>query len=224
MAISAVVFDAYGTLFDVHSVIARCNALFPGHGSALSQLWRQKQLEYTWLRSLMDRYESFEAITEAALTHACAGLSLTLSTAGRRDLMQAYRHLTAYPEVADALTGLGDCRLAILSNGSPEMLNAVVRHAGLDRTLDRVLSVDELRIFKPHPSVYRLAVDKLQVRAEDIAFVSSNYWDVCGAASFGFQSFWINRAKATPDELGVKPKAVLERLTDLIGIVGVTGD
>jgi 2-haloacid dehalogenase len=220
MPITAVVFDAYGTLFDVHSVIARCDATFPGRGAALSQAWRQKQLEYTWLRSLMGRYESFEAVTEHALKHTCTALGLALSEANVRDLMQAYRALATYPEVADALAGMRDCRLAILSNGSPAMLNAVVKHAKLDRVLDHVLSVDEIRVFKPHPSVYRLAVDKLHARAEDVGFVSSNYWDACGAASFGFQAFWINRAKARPDELGVKPKANLERLTDLIGLIG----
>ncbi len=220
MAISAVVFDAYGTLFDVHSVITRCNTLFPGRGPELSRLWRQKQLEYTWLRSLMGRYESFEAITEHALRHACASMNLTLSAAGVAELMQAYRRLDNYPEVVDALTGLRDCRLAILSNGSPEMLDAVVRHAGLDRLLDLVVSVADLRVFKPHPRVYQHAVDKLHTRIDEIGFVSSNYWDVCGAAAFGFQAFWINRTKAVPDDLGVRPKAVLERLTDLIGMIG----
>lgn len=220
MPLAAVVFDAYGTLFDVHSVTARCDASFPGRGAALSQLWRQKQLEYTWLRSLMGRYESFEAVTEHALKHACASLGLPLSESGVRQLVQGYRSLNTYPEVYDALAGLRDCRLAILSNGSPDMLNALVRHAKLDRVLDHVLSVDELRLFKPHPSVYRLAVDKLHVRAQDIGFVSSNYWDASGAAAFGFQAYWINRARSTPDELGAKPKAHLERLTDLIGLLG----
>jgi 2-haloacid dehalogenase len=224
MPISAVVFDAYGTLFDVHSVVARCDALFPGQGAALSRLWRQKQLEYTWLRSLMGRYERFEAVTEAALTHACAHLSLTLSAAGRRDLLQAYRQLSLYPEAADALAGLRDCRLAILSNGSPEMLAPLVRHAKIDHLLDHVISVHEIRIYKPHPSVYRLALDKLQARSADVAFVSSNYWDACGASAFGLEAFWINRARSAPDELGVKPKAALERLTDLIGLASMSGD
>ena len=220
MPIRALVFDAYGTLYDVHSVIARCESLFPARGAVLSHLWRQKQLEYTWLRSLMGRYENFEAVTDSALRHACSALGLTLSNDAARELLQAYRRLDAFPEVADALAGLRDCRLAILSNGSPEMLNALVRHSGLNRMLDAVISVDEVRIFKPHPTVYRLAPAKLQVRAEDIGFVSSNYWDVCGAASFGFQAFWINRAKAVADGLGPRPQAVLEQLTDLIGLIG----
>jgi len=220
MPISALVFDAYGTLFDVHSVVARCNAIFPGRGLELSRLWRQKQLEYTWLRSLMGRYESFETITRHALEHACASLHLTLSAGGAKDLMDGYRRLSAYPEVTDALTGLRDCRLAILSNGAPEMLNEVVRHAGLTRLLDQIISVAEIRVFKPHPSTYQLAVNKLRIRVEEIGFVSSNYWDVCGAAAFGFQAHWINRTKDAPDHLGIAPSHVLERLTDLIGMVG----
>lgn len=169
MPITAVVFDAYGTLFDVHSVIARCNAIFPARGTALSQAWRQKQLEYTWLRSLMGRYESFEIITEHALRLACAALGLVLSTANVRDLMQGYRALATYPEVADTLAGLRDCRLAILSNGSTGMLNALLKHAKLDRVLDHVLSVDEIRIFKPRPNVYRLAVEKLHSKPKTSA-------------------------------------------------------
>ena len=220
MPIRALVFDAYGTLFDVHSVVARCDALFPGNGAALSQLWRQKQLEYTWLRSLMGRYESFAAVTGHALRHAASVLALPLTPENERALLAAYRRLSPFAEASDALAGLRDCRLAILSNGSPEMLNAVVRHSGLDRLLDHVISVEEVRVFKPHPSVYRLAAERLQVRAEDIGFVSSNYWDVCGAAACGLQAFWINRSKAVPDPLGQRPKAVLEQLTDLIGLIG----
>ena len=218
MPIRALVFDAYGTLFDVHSVVARCESLFPGHGAALSQLWRQKQLEYTWLRSLMGRYERFEAITGHALRYACGALRLTLAADAERALVQEYRRLSMFPEVASALAGLRDCRLAILSNGSPEMLDAVVRHGALDRLLDRVISVDEVRVFKPHPAVYRLAAERLQTRAEEIGFVSSNYWDVCGAASCGLQAYWINRTAAVEDPLGPRPKAVVERLTDLIAL------
>jgi 2-haloacid dehalogenase len=220
MSIRALVFDAYGTLFDVHSVIVRCEALFPGRGSDLSRLWRQKQLEYTWLRTLMGRYESFEAITAHALRHACGALQLPLPAESERILVLEYRRLSKFPEAAEALAGLRDCRLAILSNGSPEMLNALVRHSGLDRLLDDVISVDAVRVFKPQPAVYRLAADRLQVRADEIGFVSSNFWDVCGAASCGLQAYWINRAKAVEDQLGQRPKAVLERLTDLIGLVG----
>ena len=214
-ALKALVFDAYGTLFDVHSVIAECEALFPGKGASLSQLWRAKQLEYTWLRSLMGRYADFSAITRAALTTACNMLRLELSEAEARRLMDAYLVLKAFPDVMETLTRLHGRKLAILSNGSPAMLNAVVRHTRLDQLLDAVLSVDALRIFKPHPSVYAYAAERLQAPAGAIGFVSSNFWDVAGAASFGFRTFWVNRAGTAPDDLGYQPAAVLSRLTDL---------
>jgi len=214
-ALKALVFDAYGTLFDVHSVIAECEALFPGTGAALSQLWRGKQLEYTWLRSLMGRYADFSAITRAALTTSCNMLRLELSEAAARRLMDAYLVLKAFPDVVDTLSRLRGRKLAILSNGSPDMLNAVVRHAGLDQLLDAVISVDALSIFKPHPSVYAYAAQKLQAPAGAIGFVSSNFWDVAGATSFGFRTFWINGAGGAPDDLGYQPAAVLSRLGEL---------
>ena len=214
-ALKALVFDAYGTLFDVHSVIAECEALFPGKGASLSQLWRGKQLEYTWLRSLMGRYADFSAITAAALTTTCNMLRLDLSEAAARRLMDAYLELKAFPDVTDTLARLHGRKLAVLSNGSPAMLSAVVRHTGLDQVLDTVLSVDALRIFKPHPSVYAYAAERLQAPAGAIGFVSSNFWDVAGATSFGFHTFWINRAGATPDALGYQPAAVLTKLSDL---------
>lgn len=213
--LKALVFDAYGTLFDVHSVITECEVLFPGKGTSLSQLWRGKQLEYTWLRSLMGRYADFSAITSDALTTACNMLRLELSEAAARRLMDAYLVLKAFPDVMDTLSRLRERKLAILSNGSPAMLDAVVRHVGLDHVLDAVLSVDALRIFKPHPSVYAYAAERLQVPAGAIGFVSSNFWDVAGATSFGFRTFWINRTGAAPDGLGYKPAAVLSQLTDL---------
>ncbi|HXX10899.1 MAG TPA: haloacid dehalogenase type II [Burkholderiales bacterium] len=213
--IQAVVFDAYGTLFDVHSVVDRCEQLFPGHGEALSRLWRSKQLEYTWLRSLMGRYEAFESVTQAALTHCCASLGLHLDSAGSRLLLEEYRHLATYPDVQGVLQSLHDVKLAILSNGSPQMLQALVRNAGLEPLLNAVLSVDPLSIFKPHPSVYQLAVDTLAVQAGSIAFVSSNYWDACGATSFGFRTYWVNRGGVQPDELGYRPHRTLERLDQL---------
>jgi 2-haloacid dehalogenase len=189
--------------------------LFPGEGTSLSQLWRGKQLEYTWLRSLMGRYADFSAITRAALTTACNMLRLELNEAEARRLMDAYLVLKAFPDVMDTLTRLHGRKLAILSNGSPAMLNAVVRHTRLDQLLDAVLSVDALRIFKPHPSVYAYAAERLQAPAGAIGFVSSNFWDVAGATSFGFRTFWVNRAGTAPDDLGFQPAAVLSRLTDL---------
>lgn len=213
--IQAVVFDAYGTLFDVHSVIRRCERLFPARGESLSQLWRSKQLEYTWLRSLMGRYEDFESVTRAALNYACGSLALALDDPTRQSLMEEYRHLSPYPEVSSALQSLAGRKLAILSNGSPDMLRAVVRNAGFEPLFHAVLSVDLVRVFKPHPRVYQLAVDQLGVPREGIVFVSSNYWDASGATSFGFRTFWINRARAQADALGYAPHCSLKSLDEL---------
>ncbi len=219
--IKALVFDAYGTLFDVHSVIALCDELFPGQGAQLSQTWRAKQLEYTWLKSLMGRYEDFGKVTEAALKFACKSLKLDCPPESRKRLMQAYLHLETYPEVKEALAALSHCKLAILSNGSPGMLKALVRNNGLTKAFDKVISVDEVKIYKPSPKVYALALKKLKVKKSEIGFVSSNFWDICGASSFGLRTFWINRAGNPQDELGFKLYAVVSRLTDLID--GVKG-
>jgi 2-haloacid dehalogenase len=217
---AALVFDAYGTLFDVHSVIALCETLWPGRGTELSRLWRTKQLEYTWLRSLMGRYEDFARITEAALRHACAALALPCDDAKSARLLQAYGHLATFSEVPDALRRLGGIRLAILSNGSPGMLREVVANSGLGDLILDVLSVDELGIYKPAPQVYRLAVDRLGAPAPAIGFVSSNGWDAAGAKSFGFRTFWVNRAGAPRDGLGFAPDHQLGSLAELPPLVG----
>jgi len=218
--VKALVFDAYGTLFDVHSVIKLCDELWPGKGTALSQLWRTKQLEYTWQRSLMQRYEDFSRVTDAALRYGCKALGLSLDDATRQRLMQAYLRLDTYPEVGATLERLASKKLAILSNGSPAMLEPVVANARLDRVLDAVISVDSLRIFKPDPRVYALAVDRLGVPTGAIGFVSSNCWDAIGAKAFGFKVYWCNRAGAPLDELGVSPDHEMRSLAALPALVG----
>jgi 2-haloacid dehalogenase len=215
MTIKALAFDAYGTIFDVHSVIALCEELFPGRGSALSQLWRTKQLEYTWLRSLMNTYEDFWQITEAGLTFACESLSLPLTDDKRARLMDAYLHLSPYPDVAPALQRLRHLPLAILSNGAPRMLHDVVANAKLSAAFKHLLSVDSVKIFKPHASVYQLAVDTFSVAPQEIGFVSSNGWDIAGAAHFGFRTFWINRGKQPIEGLGSQPYRVVSTLHDV---------
>jgi 2-haloacid dehalogenase len=219
MKLNALVFDAYGTLYDVHSVIALCERFWPGKGAALSQAWRAKQLEYTWLRSLIRRYADFSVATESGLRHACASLGLDLSDAQVSDLMQQYLRLSLYPEAREALAALGGRKLAILSNGSPAMLKPLVANSGLDGILDAVLSVDEVKIYKPDPSVYQIAVDRLGLPRESIGFVSSNCWDACGAKSFGFRTYWINRSGAPLDALGVTPDHTISRLTDLAALI-----
>ncbi len=214
------VFDAYGTLYDVHSVVTLCDRFWPGKGGAVSQLWRTKQLAYTWLRSLMQRYAPFSRITEAGLRHACVALGLELSDAQVAALMQQYLNLSPYPEASSALATLRGCKLAILSNGSPDMLDPLVAASGLDQVLDEVLSVAEVEVFKPDPRVYQIAVDRLGVLKEAIGFVSSNCWDACGAKSFGFRTFWINRACAPLDALDATPDHTIARLSDLTALVG----
>jgi 2-haloacid dehalogenase len=220
--VKALVFDAYGTLFDVHSVIRLCDELWPGKGPALSQLWRTKQLEYTWQRSLMQRYEDFTHVTESALRYACRVLGLTLDDAARNRLMQAYLRLETYPEVVETLRRLAGKKLAILSNGSPAMLEPVVASAGLGKLLDAVISVDSLKLYKPDPRVYALAVDRLGVPTGAIGFVSSNCWDAIGAKAFGFRVYWCNRAGAPLDELGVQPDQELRSLAELPALVGAS--
>lgn len=216
----ALVFDAYGTLFDVHSVIVLCERFWPGRGGAVSQLWRAKQLEYTWQRSLMQRYRDFSHLTTAGLRYACAALGLALSGAQETELMQQYRRLSLFPEAMPALESLRGRKLAILSNGSPDMLDPLVASSGLGPLLDAVLSVAEVRTFKPDPRVYQLALDRLGVPIESIGFVSSNCWDACGAKSFGFRTYWINRAGAPLDALDVTPDHSIARLTELAALVG----
>jgi 2-haloacid dehalogenase len=223
-AISALVFDAYGTLFDVHSVTQLAERRFPARGVQLSQAWRAKQLEYTWLLSLMGRYRHFNQVTRDALDYACAALELEATDADKQSLMGAYRELAAFPEVDAALAQLGAKRkLAILSNGHPDMLDAVVRHNRLESRLAAWLSVDGAGIFKPHPSVYRIAVEALGVPKERIGFVSSNGWDAQGAKSFGMRTIWVNRGGAPVDGLGFPPDAIVRDLTEVEAALGIAG-
>ncbi len=215
----ALVFDAYGTLFNVHSVIATCDVLFPGKGAALSQLWRTKQLEYSWLRSLMGRYVDFNQVTREALQYACKSMGLSYSEDLLSQLNADYRTLALFDDAQPTLQQLCHqqpaVKCAILSNGANEMLNAVVAHNKLEAMLDAVLSVDEVGVFKPDPRVYQLACDRLHLDRSEIGFVSSNGWDAAGAKTFGFTTFWINRTAAPIEALGVTPDRVLVSLTAL---------
>jgi 2-haloacid dehalogenase len=212
MSVDALVFDAYGTLFDVHSVVRRCESCFPGKGAQLSQLWRAKQLEYTWQRSLMQRYVPFSQVTREALAYSCAALGLS-HREHEETLMAEYLRLAPFPEVRAALNRL-KMKRAILSNGSPDLLDPLVRNSGL--SFDAVLSVDELKIYKPAPQVYELAVQRLKVSKDRIGFVSSNCWDALGAKSFGFRVYWINRSAAPLDRLGFTPDEEVKSLDEIL--------
>jgi 2-haloacid dehalogenase len=213
MALSALLLDAYGTLWDVHTVVRRCDGFWPGKGAQLSQLWRSKQLEYTWLRSLMNRYVPFSQVTREALGYACSALGLELAPAQAEALMDEYRRLAFYPDSAGALQELSGMKRAILTNGSPDMIEPLVKHSGAQ--FDAVLSVDEAKIFKPAPAAYAIAVRKFGAEPDKLGFVTSNCWDAMGAKSFGLRVYWINRLGAPADALGFRPDAVLKTLGDL---------
>ena len=214
MTLHALVYDAYGTLYDVHSVMQRCEGFFPGRGGELSRLWRAKQLEYTWQRSLMQRYRAFSTVTREALAYACEALGLELTAERMEALMSEYQMLAVFPDVERTFARLKGVKRAILSNGSPDMLEPLVAHSGLE--LDALISVDELETYKPSPAVYELAVQRLGIDKSRIGFVSSNCWDALGAKSFGFTVFWINRGRAPVDRLGFAPDAIVESLDEVL--------
>ncbi len=220
--IDACVFDAYGTLFDVHSAVGRSREALGDKADGVSTLWRQKQLEYTWLRSLMGAYADFWQLTGEGLDYALAANGVE-DPGLRQRLMDLYLGLDAYPDVPDALDRLraGGGKTAILSNGTPDMLRAAVDSASLGSRLDAALSVDELRVYKPDPRVYQLAVDRLGVEAGRICFVSTNGWDAAGAAHFGFKVAWLNRFGQQPERLPGAPAAVIETLAELPGLLGL---
>ena len=222
--IQACVFDAYGTLLDVGAAAARCRDDLGDQAESLAELWRAKQLQYTWLSSLMGRHRDFYEITGLALDFAMDTLNLR-SKALRTKLMALYEILDAYPEVPDLLETLKQAgmKTAILSNGSPKMLATAVKAAGLDNSLNEVISIEDAGIYKPSPSVYQLAVDQLGVAREHICFVSSNGWDATGAAAFGFQVAWINRTGQKPETLGFPAKAELPDLSGLADLVVAKG-
>jgi 2-haloacid dehalogenase len=216
----AFVFDAYGTLFDVHSVVEAARAV-TSDPQTLSNLWRQKQLEYTWLRSLMGRYEDFWVVTGQALRFALRRLGIAAGEAQVEALMSAYLTLSPFPEVPSALRALAGTPLAILSNGSPLMLERAVHSSGLAGAFAHVLSVDEVRVYKPSPRVYELAPRALGMTPGEIVFVSSNGWDVAGAAAFGFTTCWCNRANAPAEELEIAPDYEVDRLDAIAEKLGI---
>ena len=207
------VFDAYGTLFDVHAALARHAAAAGPDAARLSELWRSKQLEYSWTLTLAGQYRDFETLTAEALDFALARFP-SVDKSLRPALLSAYRTLDAYPDARACLAALKarGAPTAILSNGSPDMLQAAVRAANLAPLLDAVLSVDSLRVFKPRPEVYALVTARFACKPQDVVFVSSNRWDVMGAAAFGFRPIWVNRA-GNPDEYRAHPP--LRVVTDL---------
>ncbi|SEN54500.1 haloacid dehalogenase type II [Bradyrhizobium sp. OK095] len=201
MSLKAVVFDAYGTLYDIQSVSEITEDAFPGYGEIITQIWRIKQLEYTWLRSMMRRYQDFSAVTRDSLAYTLRVLGLACENETFERVIEKYLHLDLYPDAVAALEALKPRKLAILSNGSPDMLNALVRNSGLDRLLDATISVDAKGIFKPSPQAYELIGETLGTASEEVLFVSSNPWDVAGAKAFGLNVAWIERV--TPEAMAL---------------------
>jgi len=201
VTIKAVVFDAYGTLYDVQSVAEITEEMFPGYGAIITQVWRIKQLEYTWLRSLMRRYEDFGAVTRQSLAYTLRSLGLEYRHTAFDRIVEKYLHLDLYPDARVTLETLRGLKLAILSNGSPDMLNALVKNTGLEGLLDAIISVDAKRIFKPSPDAYTLIEEKLGIASHEVLFISSNPWDACGAKSFGLNVAWIERV--TPEAMAL---------------------
>ncbi|MCR9139001.1 MAG: haloacid dehalogenase type II [Alphaproteobacteria bacterium] len=213
---AAYVFDAYGTLFDVHAAVRRHASDVGPQGQRLSEIWRQKQLEYSWVRALMGEYQDFWTLTEQALDYALAAVP-EVDAAHREKLLETYWKLDCYDEVPVVLKSLKDrgAKLAILSNGSPEMLESAVKNAALDTILDDIFSVDELRTFKTVPEVYELVTTSYRLYPETVSFQSSNRWDIAGARSFGFRTVWINRASAPDEYKDLSPDMVLPNLQRL---------
>lgn len=247
MTIKAFVFDAYGTLFDVQAVAAATEAAFPGHGEYITQVWRLKQLEYSWLRALMGRYEDFRVVTREALRYTLNTLDLSADAALLERIVDVYDRLSLYPEAKEALGQLAQYRLAILSNGSPSMLETMARNSGLDRYLEAVISVDAKKAYKPDPRAYELVQERLGVQPSEVVFVSSNGFDVAGARSFGFRVARIERVtpavlrgeligggavepatmfralRSQTEALGFAPDAVVSSLLALPGLVDTIG-
>lgn len=242
MNTKAVVFDAYGTLYDVQSVSRAVEAAFPAHADTITQIWRIKQLEYSWLRSMMGRYRDFRQVTRESLEYTLGILGLNAGAAVIDPLIAAYDRLSPYPEAIQALIALKDHRLAILSNGSQAMLDALVRNSGLDRHLHAVISVDPKRAFKPDPRAYELVQERLGVQPPEVLFVTSNGFDVIGAKSFGFRVARIERVtpaalaaemtggsigpaamfralRTQTEAVGYPPDAVVHSLLDLPGLL-----
>jgi 2-haloacid dehalogenase len=239
MTIKAVVFDAYGTLYDVQSVTSATDEAFPGYGELISQIWRLKQLEYTWLRSLMGRYEDFSIITRQSLVFTLRTLGLSFTDTAFDRIMDKYVHLDLYPDAKDALAALKGRKLAILSNGSTNMLNTLVNNTGLNQILDATISIDSTKTYKPSPQTYTLIETELGVKPHEVLFVSSNPFDACGAKAFGLTVAWIERVtpqamasefknadlvrplsmfkalRAQMDEYGLEPDYRISALMDL---------
>ncbi len=217
--IKAIIFDAYGTLFDVNSAAEKCRSKIGDKWESFANYWRKTQLEYTWLRSLMGRHKDFWQITEDSLDKSMQAFNI--NKAMKNELLDLYKILSPYPEVKETLEKLKEkkYKLAILSNGTPALLNELVKSNGLQNLFDNIFSIEEVKIYKPSSKVYDMPVKKYSIKNEEVAFLSANTWDVSGGGNYGFTSIWVNRNKNIFDNLDYKPKNEISGLNQLIDIL-----
>jgi 2-haloacid dehalogenase len=217
--IKAIVFDAYGTLFDVNSAAEKCKGKIGDKWEGFANFWRTTQLEYTWLRSLMKRHKDFWQITEDSLDKSMKAFKIDSSM--KNELLNLYKVLSPYPEVKEVLKKLKEkeCRIAILSNGPPTLLNELVRSNNLENIFDDIFSIEEVGIYKPDSKVYDIPIKKYQIKADKVAFLSANTWDVSGGGNYGYNAIWVNRNNNIFDNLDFKPKREINNLTQLLDIV-----
>jgi len=217
--IKAIIFDAYGTLFDVNSAAEKCKDKIGDKWEGFANYWRTTQLEYTWLRSLMNRHKNFWQITEDSLDKSMKAFKIDLSM--KNELLNLYKKLSTFPEVKEVLNNIKekDYKLAILSNGTPDLLNKLVTSNNLNNIFDDIFSIEEAGIYKPDSKVYNLPIKRYQIKKDEVAFLSANTWDVSGGGNFGYNSIWVNRNKNIFDNLDYKPKNEVKNLTQLLDIV-----
>ncbi|MEK4649189.1 haloacid dehalogenase type II [Exiguobacterium sp. FSL W8-0210] len=215
MTIQALVFDVYGTLFDVHSVKEQAEVLYPDHGEAISKRWREKQLEYSFLRQLNGQYVPFSQVTQDALRYTLLELKIHVTEEQITTLMETYLTLDVYPEVSSVLETMADKHLVVFSNGSHDMLDPLIEQSGLADRFEHLVSVDDIKQYKPAPASYMHALNTLGLKREEILFMSSNGWDITGAKSFGFKTAWINRNGLPVEELNLDPDRIYDDLTGI---------
>ena len=219
MSIKAIVFDAYGTLFDVNSAAENCKDKIGEKWERFANFWRTTQLEYTWLRSLMKRHKDFWSITEESLDKSMKVFNIDGGM--RNELLNLYKTLSTYPEVKEVLNSLKkkNYKLSILSNGTPALLNKLVKSNNLENIFDDLFSIEEVGVYKPHSKVYEIPIKKYKINSDEIIFLSANTWDVSGGGNYGYKSIWVNRNKAIFDNLDYKPKNEVSNLTQLLDII-----
>ena len=217
--IKAIIFDAYGTLFDVNSAAEKCKDKIGDKWEGFANYWRTTQLEYTWLRSLMSRHKDFWQVTEDSLDKSMKAFKIDQSM--RNELLNLYKKLSTFPEVKEVLKNLKEknYKLAILSNGTPALLSELVKSNNLDNIFNDIFSIEEVGIYKPDSKVYDMPIKKYQIHKEEVAFLSANTWDVSGGGNYGYSSIWINRNKNIFDNLDYKPKNEVENLKQLLDII-----